>query len=324
MTAINEVPGKGSQVRDSGIVRLNRQSARMIRIMALAIMVIPALGFAEALRLVWTGMISGADLAVFAVMYFIHMAGISMGFHRMLAHRAFKAGRVFRTLLLIAGSMAGQGPVLYWVATHRRHHAYSDREGDPHSPNLAGEDRWSRLRGLWHAHMPWMLSDRVSSWSRFARDQMTDRQTLFFNNTYFVWLLLGLALPALAGYWIHGGWMGTWIGFVTGGLARMFIANQFAWCVGSVCHRFGSQPFNNRDHSTNSWWVAVFTFGEGLQNNHHAFPGSYRHGVKWSEPDLSGWILHGLGKLDVVDGLRAPDPAAHNRAPEESGAADTQ
>lgn len=307
MTTMNTTPGERIQRRDNGIVELNQASARTLRAAALAIMIIPALGFMEAVRLAVAGLVTGADLVVFAMMYLIHMGGISMGFHRMLAHRAFSSGTAFKSLLLAAGSMAGQGPVLYWVATHRRHHAYSDREGDPHSPNLTGEGRLARLRGLWHAHMPWMLSSRVSSWSRFARDLMADRLCLFFNNSYFFWLLLGLALPALAGFWTHGNWMGAWVGFAVGGLARMFVANQFAWCVGSVCHRFGSRPFDNRDRSANNWWVAVFTFGEGLQNNHHAFPGSYRHGVSWAEPDLSGWVLHWLGKAGIVRGLRHPD-----------------
>lgn len=292
-----------------GVSQLDPRAARAKAAAALAVMLIPLAGTIEAIRLLALGHATFWDGLLFALFYIIHMAGVSIGFHRYLAHRAFKTSNTFRGLILIAGSMAAQGPILFWVTTHRRHHAYSDQPGDPHSPNLLGNDRWSRLKGLWHAHMPWMLAPDMSSWSYFAQDVLKDRRLFFYNQTYLLWVLLGLALPAVAGGLLTQSWLGAWCGFIFGGLTRIFLANQFAWCVGSVCHRYGSRPFENHDESSNNWIVAILTFGEGLQNNHHAFPAWYRHGVKWWEPDLSGWVLTLLGKFGVVWELRSPGPA---------------
>ncbi|WP_309703648.1 MULTISPECIES: acyl-CoA desaturase [unclassified Sphingomonas] len=291
-----------------GVTPLGPKAARIKSLVALAVMLVPLMGAIEAVRLWMTEQARPVDIVLFALFYTIQMFGISMGYHRYLAHRAFKTSRLVRGLLLIAGSMAAQGPILFWVTTHRRHHAYSDRPGDPHSPNLLGDDRWSRAKGLWHAHMPWMLAPDMSSWTYFAPDILRDRQLFFYDRTYLLWVLTGLALPAAVGGIVSGDLHGAWNGLVFGGLARIFWANQFAWCVGSICHRFGSRPFATGDHSTNNWLIAILTFGEGLQNNHHAFPASYRHGVHWWEPDLSGWMLALMGRLKLVSELRSPTP----------------
>jgi stearoyl-CoA desaturase (delta-9 desaturase) len=301
-------------VVNSVVVKLDPASARVKWWAALAVMAVPAAGFVVALSLVWTGHATATDLTLFGVMYALHMGGVTMGFHRYLAHRAFKTSRPFEAVLLACGSMAAQGPIMYWVTTHRRHHLFSDRPGDPHSPNLRGRTRGDRLRGLWDAHMPWMLSDEASRWSVFAPDVLRDRRLFRFQRSYPLWVALGLVAPALAGLAVGGDAGAAFTGFVFGGLARMFVANQAAWCVGSVCHVFGSRPFATGDRSANNWPVAVATFGEGLQNNHHAFPSSYRHGLTWWEPDLSGWALALLGKVGVVWDLRSPGAAAMARA----------
>lgn len=158
--------------------------------------------------------------------------------------------------------------------------------------------------------MPWMLAPDVSGWTFFAPDVLRDRRLFFYHRTYTWWIVLGLVLPAAIGGAIAGSWHGAWNGLLFGGFARIFLANQAAWCVGSVCHMFGGRPFKTDDNSANNWTVAVLTFGEGLQNNHHAFPASYRHSVKWYEPDLSAWVLWTLGKAGVVWDLRQPGPAA--------------
>jgi stearoyl-CoA desaturase (delta-9 desaturase) len=297
----------------NGVAKATPDAVRVQRIVALGVMLIPLIGFIEAIRLTMNGFFGGTELVLFLVMYFVHMGGVTMGLHRLLSHCTFETSTFMKVLLTIMGSMAGQGPVLYWVSTHRRHHAYSDGPGDPHSPNLFGDDWKSQLKGLWYAHMPWMLSDEVSSWGHFARDTLKDRRLFFVHQTYFLWVLLGFALPAAVGGLVHGTWMGAWAGFVFGGLARMFLANQAAWCVGSVSHMFGRRPFRTDDRSANSLWVAVVAFGEGLQNNHHAFPGSYRHAVEWWEPDLSGWVLTVMGRLGLVWNLRQPSPEAIER-----------
>jgi len=289
-----------------GINPLPASAARIKVIVALAVMLVPLIGFIEACRLTAMGHLTGVNIALFVSFYFIQMFGVSMGYHRYMAHRAFKTSRFFEALLLIFGSMAAQGPLLFWVATHRRHHRYSDQIGDPHSPNLLGDSASARLRGLWQAHMPWMLAPDMSSWNYFAKDILRDRSLFYFHQTYPLWAILGLVIPAAIAGLITQSWLGVWSGFIFGGLARMFIANQAAWAVGSICHSMGSRPFDTRDHSTNNWFVATLTFGEGLQNNHHAFPYWYRHGVHWYEPDLSGWLLKLLGKLGVVWDLNSP------------------
>lgn len=293
-----------------GITPLTRKGAIIKQVTALVVMLVPLIGFLAALHRIFYWNVSSLDLVLFGIFYFLHMGGITMGFHRYLSHKTFNTSRVFEAVLLVCGSMAAQGPIMFWVTTHRRHHAYSDKHGDPHSPNLHGLGLFGRLRGIWYAHMPWMLARDVSSWNFFAPDIFSNRRLFFYHRTYFLWVILGLALPAAIGGVIGGSWDSAYSGFLFGGLARIFVANQAAWCVGSVCHMFGSRSFKTDDNSANNWTVAIFTFGEGLQNNHHAFPGSYRHGVKWWEPDLSGWLLTVLGKIGIVWNLRSPDERA--------------
>jgi stearoyl-CoA desaturase (delta-9 desaturase) len=294
---------------DAAVVKLDPASARIKWVTAFLTMALPGLGTAAAAWLMWLGRYSTADLWLFAGMYVVHMVGITIGFHRYLAHKSFKTSRFFEGMLMIAGSMGGEGPIMYWVTTHRRHHRFSDRPGDPHSPNLKGASLRAKLAGLWYAHMPWMLSDESSSWSFWAPDVLRDRRLFFYHRTYQLWVAAGLLLPAAIGFAVQPTPLGALNGFLFGGLARMFLANQAAWCVGSLSHMIGGRPFNNGDRSANNWPVAVFTFGEGLQNNHHAFPGSYRHAVRPWEPDLSGWVLAALGRAGVVWSLRQPSRA---------------
>ncbi|MGO4443530.1 acyl-CoA desaturase [Mycobacterium sp. 2YAF39] len=289
------------------IVQLNPKSARAKRVVALVTVGIPAIGFAIAAYMTFAGTVTILDLSLFAVFYAIQMFGVSIGFHRYLAHKAFKTSPFFEGVLMIMGSMALEGPILFWVSTHRRHHRFSDEEGDPHSPNRSGDGLLGKLKGLWYAHVPWMFSDQESRVAVFAPDVVRDRRLYYFNRTYPLWALVSLLLPALLGFAIGGTLAAGFSGFIFGGLARVFVANQAAWCVGSVSHMIGSRPFATRDDSANNWPVAILTFGEGLQNNHHAFPGAYRHAMRWWEPDLSGWVIALLAKAGVVWDLKMPD-----------------
>lgn len=306
-----------SKALSAAVIRLDPASLRIKRFAALTTMTLPLIGTAAAVYFLWTGSCTTTDLWLFAAMYCVHMFGITVGFHRYLAHKAFKTSTWFEAVLCITGSMGAQGPLMFWVTTHRRHHRFSDQEGDPHSPNLHGTSFKDRMHGLWYAHMPWMLSPEASRWTVFGPDVLQNRRLMHYQRTYPIWVLAGLALPAVIDVAVEGTWMSLVTGLVFGGLARIFLVNQAVWCVGSICHAFGGRPFHNEDRSANNWPVAVFTFGEGLQNNHHAFPGSYRHGVSWWEPDLSGWLLFGLGKLGIVWSLREPDKTAiaKRRAP---------
>jgi stearoyl-CoA desaturase (delta-9 desaturase) len=288
------------------IVQLNPKSARAKRVVALVTIGVPAVGFAVALYLAVTGRATVLDYTLFVAFYAIQMFGITLGFHRYAAHKSFKTSRFFEGVLMIAGSMALEGPLSFWVSTHRRHHRYADELGDPHSPNLSGTGPLAKLKGLWYAHIPWMFSDQESRVNVFAPDVLRDRHLFNYSRTYPIWALLSLALPGVLGFAIGGTVASGLSGFVFGGLARVFVANQAAWCVGSISHMFGSRPFVNRDNSANNWPVAIFTFGEGLQNNHHAFPGAYRHGMRWWEPDASGWVLTVLAKAGIVWDLHMP------------------
>jgi stearoyl-CoA desaturase (delta-9 desaturase) len=289
------------------IVQLNPKSARAKRVVALVTIGVPAIGFAIAGYLMFTGRATALDYTLFVVFYAIQMLGITIGFHRYAAHKQFKTSRFVEGVLMITGSMALEGPLLFWVSTHRRHHRFADEPGDPHSPNLSGTGLRGKLKGLWYAHIPWMFSDEESRANVFAPDVLRDRHLYNYSRTYPIWAVTSLLLPAVLGFAIGGTLTAAFSGFIFGGLARVFLANQAAWCVGSISHMIGSRPFVTRDDSANNWPVAIFTFGEGLQNNHHAFPGAYRHGLRWWEPDLSGWVIAVLAKAGIVWDLRMPD-----------------
>jgi stearoyl-CoA desaturase (Delta-9 desaturase) len=305
-----ETPGpnltRSKESYAKAIVQLNPQSARTKRVVALVTIGIPTVGFAVAVYLILIGSATVLDYTLFGVFYAIHIFGVNIGYHRYVAHKSFKTSPFFEGVLLITGSMALEGPVVHWTATHRRHHRYSDEYGDPHSPNLSGDSIPGKLKGLWYAHIPWMLSDQESRTTVFAPDVFRDRRRYTFNRTYPIWALTGLLLPGVIGLVIGGTAASAFSGFIFGGLARAFVANQAMWCVGSISHMIGSRPFSTGDDSANNWPVAFLTFGEGLQNNHHAFPGAYRHGMRWWEPDLSGWVIYCLSKLGIVWDLHMP------------------
>lgn len=295
------------------VVKLDPASRRIKRFAALTTMLVPVVGTAAATYLIVRGLVTTTDIVLFFVMYLVHAAGISIGFHRYAAHKAFKTSAALEAILMIAGSMGAQGPLMFWVTTHRRHHRFSDRVGDPHSPNLQGGGLRARLRGLWYAHMPWMLSDESSRWTVFAPEMLRNRRLMQYHRTYPVWVLAGLAVPSAIAFGLQQTPTAALHGLIFGGLARIFVVNQAAWCVGSVCHAFGTRPFDNRDRSANNWPVALLTLGEGLQNNHHAFPGSFRHAVRWWEPDMSGWLIALLAKARLVWNAREPDKATIER-----------
>ena len=205
------------------IVQLNPKSARAKRVVALVTIGVPGIGFAVALYLAVTGRATVLDYALFAVFYAIQMFGITLGFHRYAAHKSFKTSRFFEGVLLIAGSMALEGPLSFWVSTHRRHHRYADELGDPHSPNLSGTGPLAKLKGLWYAHIPWMFSDQESRVNVFAPDVLRDRHLFNYSRTYPIWALLSLALPGLLGLAIGGTVASGLSGFVFGGLALTLV-----------------------------------------------------------------------------------------------------
>jgi stearoyl-CoA desaturase (delta-9 desaturase) len=278
---------------------------RVQRALAFVVVVLPIAGTFGAAYLGFRNGIGKVEIGTFAFMYLLTMGGMTIGLHRYFAHKCFETGPRMRLLLAILGSMASQGPLLSWVTIHRKHHALSDRPGDPHSPHVHGNKILGMLDGLWHAHIGWMFTENAADWS-FSRDLMGDHRLFWVHRTYLYWVALAFLLPALLGGLITRTWTGAALGFVWGGLLRCFVVNQASWCVGSICHYFGSKRFETHDHSANNYWVALFTFGEGLQNNHHAFPSAARHGMYWWEPDFSGTLIHLLASLGLVWELYHP------------------
>jgi stearoyl-CoA desaturase (delta-9 desaturase) len=280
-------------------IAITRDGMRFQRIVAFLVMVMPILGTGTAVYLGIRNGIGFFEIGIFLFMYLVTMGGMTIGLHRYFAHRTFETGPRMRMLLAITGSMSTQGPLLSWVTIHRKNHAFSDRAGDPHSPHVHENKVFGMLNGLWHAHIGWMFTENSNDWS-FSRDLMGDRQLFWVHRTYLYWVGLSFLLPAVLGGVITRAWYGAFLGFVWGGLVRCFVVNQASWCVGSVCHYFGSKRFDLDDHSANNYMVALFTMGEGLQNNHHAFPSAARHGMFWWEPDFSGNIIQLMNAVGLV------------------------
>jgi stearoyl-CoA desaturase (Delta-9 desaturase) len=284
----------------------------------LGAVVVPFAATVAAVALLWNSWVSPADLVIAAAMYLMTAVGITVGFHRLLTHRSFQTAKPLEYLFAALGSMAVQGPVIAWVADHRKHHAHTDEEGDPHSPHVGrGDGVAGVLAGLWHAHTGWLLSTQGrADWKRYARD-LCDDPGMRTINRRFVWLvLLGLALPALAGYLVSGTLAGVATGLLWGGLVRVFLVHHVTWSVNSVCHFLGSRRFDTDDRSTNVFWLALPSLGESWHHNHHAFPRSAVHGLRRWELDPSALIIATLEKLGLARNVVriSPDRQAERAA----------
>ena len=264
--------------------------------------ILPFVAFLAAIVLLWNKAVSGRDLVILGAMYFLTAAGVTVGYHRLFTHRAFDAPRPVRYLFAVLGSMAVQGPLIDWVADHRKHHAFTDTEGDPHSPHHDhGEGLKGALEGLWYAHMGWLfVTQGTAEKRRFARDLLEDGGMRRISRA-FPWLvLLGLAIPFALGFGLSGSLAGGLTALLWGGFVRIFMVHHVTWSVNSVCHFFGRRRFDTDDYSTNVFWLALPSLGESWHHNHHAFPRSARHGLRWWEVDPSGLIILGMKKLGLA------------------------
>ena len=275
---------------------------RASKVVNLGAMVVPFVATLAAIVLLWGSVVSWHDLALFAVMYVLTAAGITVGFHRMLTHRSFRAHKPTEYVFASLGSMAVQGPVIAWVADHRKHHAHTDVEGDPHSPHVGhGDGVVGVLRGLWHAHMGWLLSEHGrAEWTKYAPDLYEDRGMRLINRRFVTLVVLGLAIPALAGYLITGTLLGAATGLLWGGLVRVFFVHHVTWSVNSVCHFLGSRRFEVDDQSTNVFWLALPSLGESWHHNHHAFPRSAVHGLRRWELDPSALLIAAMERTGLA------------------------
>jgi stearoyl-CoA desaturase (delta-9 desaturase) len=264
--------------------------------------VLPLLGLVVAIILLWNQEVGPSDPIVFGVMYVIAGLGVSTGYHRLLAHRSFKTYRPLRIFLAAAGAIAGQGPPLTWTAHHRRHHRVADKPDDPHSPYLGhGPGLRGALRGLWHAHLGWLFDKELCADPiRYCPDLARDKDMRFISK-YFIWFVLGgVVLAGVLGFALTGTWQGFATGVLWGGLVRFFFSNHVTYSVNSICHYFGRRRFDTPDESRNVGWLAVLSFGESWHNNHHAFPRSASHGMRWWEADISAIVIRGMEAVGLA------------------------
>ena len=260
--------------------------------------VLPVIGVLLAIVLLWNRAVDAFDLALLVVTYLLTGFGVTVGYHRMLTHRSFQTSKPLEYLFAALGSSALQGSVLDWVADHRKHHAHADEEGDPHSPHLGDG---AGLRGLWHAHVGWLFdSQGRANWRRYAPDLYEDPGMRTINRLFPLLTLLSLGLPALAGFAYHGDLAGALRGLVWGSLVRIFLLHHVTWSINSICHFFGSRPFQVDDESGNVAWLALPSLGEAWHHNHHAFPRSAFHGLRWYQVDPTGLVIRGMERLGLA------------------------
>jgi stearoyl-CoA desaturase (delta-9 desaturase) len=250
----------------------------------------------------WGGALRWPDLVALTVSYLLTGLGVTVGFHRLLTHRSFKTSAPMRALLAALGSMAVEGPAIEWVANHRKHHRFSDQPGDPHSPHVDRPEGWrGALVGLFHAHVGWILGgDALADRQRYAKDLLADPVVSFIDRTFLVWVLAGLALPFGLGVALTGSVAGGLTALLWGGAVRIFLLHHATFSINSLCHFFGRRHFATADESRNLLWLALPTLGEAWHNNHHAFPTSARHGLRWWQIDPSGWLIAAMERAGLV------------------------
>ncbi len=277
--------------------------SRAHKIVNLIGVVAPPLGLVVAIVLLWHRAVGPLALALLIGSYLLTGLGVTLGFHRLFTHRAFQTSKPVRVVLAIFGSMAVEGSVITWVADHRKHHAFTDKEGDPHSPHLSGPGWRGAVKGLWHAHVGWLFETVGSAdRQRFVPDLLKERAMRVVDRLFLLWVLLGFAIPFALG-WIIGGDLGTALtALLWGGFVRVFLLHHVTWSINSVCHFFGTRRFAIDDESTNVWWLAPFSMGEAWHHNHHAFPTSAFHGLaRWEKlADPTGLLIVFLEKIGVV------------------------
>jgi stearoyl-CoA desaturase (delta-9 desaturase) len=287
--------------------------------------VVPFLAFIAAIVLLWNRVVDWSDLALFAVMYVLTGLGVTVGYHRLLTHRSFMTYKPVEYAFATLGSMAVQGPVIAWVADHRKHHAHTDEEGDPHSPHVGrGDGIVGAVRGLWYAHMGWLFDAHGRAEAeRYARDLVEDRGMRLISRNFLGIALLGLLIPTGLGYALDGTLKGALTGLLWGGFVRIFMLHHVTWSINSVCHFFGRRRFAIEDQSTNVFWLALPSFGESWHHNHHAFPRSAVHGLKWWEIDSTAAVIRMLRRMKLAWNVVeiSPERQAEKQAPKRTAVA---
>lgn len=269
--------------------------------------VIPLVGAITAITLIPWMPPTSLDIAMTLVLWALTLGvGISVGFHRLFSHRAFRTPTPIAVAIGILGSMAGQGPLVAWVALHRRHHQFSDAPGDPHSPWLSGLGFGGWLQGLWHSHFGWVLTYDMPDPLFYAPDLLRDKALNRTSQLFLVWYLLGIGLPALIGGMVFQSWEGAFRSFLWSGCLRVAATSQITWCINSICHLFGRHTHDTGDHSMNLAWLAIPSFGESWHNNHHASPSAAAFGRSWRQVDLGYLFIIALKSLGLAYEIKPP------------------
>ena len=278
---------------------------------------VPVLALGLVVWQVWGDFLRWSDVVVFAIMYMATGLGITVGFHRYFTHRSFKTSTPVRAVLAVLGSAAIEGPVISWVADHRKHHTFADQEGDPHSPHVDHGVGWrGAFKGLLHAHVGWLfIHTQRGLRRRYARDLVDDPVVSFVDRKFFVWAVGGLLLAFALGWAIGGSLYAGLTGLLWGGAVRMLVVHHVTFSINSLCHFFGRRRFDTDDESRNLLWLAPFSFGESWHNNHHAFPTSAEHGLRKWELDPSALLIRALEKVGLVwDVVRVDRERQESRA----------
>ncbi len=270
--------------------------------------IVPFLAFLAAIPVAWGWGLGWTDVVLMVFFYFLSGLGITVGYHRYFTHGSFKANRPLRIALAVAGSLAIEGPVIRWVADHRRHHAFSDKEGDPHSPWRFGDNLAALTKGFWFAHLGWLFDLEHTNREKYTPDLMRDKDIRVVDALFPALVVVSVGLPALIGGLITMSWTGALSAFFWASLVRIFVLHHVTWSINSVCHMIGSRPFAARDKSANFWPLAILSFGESWHNMHHADPTAARHGVLRGQLDSSARTIWLFEKLGWASDVRWPKP----------------
>ena len=305
MSQSSDLPERAS-ASIKGVRDLEPEEAVGQRRLVLFLTILPFVGVITAAVMLWGTGLSLVDAGLFTVFYLFTGLGITIGFHRLFTHRSFKPNRALKIVLGVGGSMAVEGSLISWSAIHRRHHAYSDKEGDPHSPHLdEGPGVKGVIKGLWHAHMGWLVTPEVTSEERWAPDLLKDPDLRKITKL-FPWIAVSsFFLPAIIGFAITQTIWGAVSAFVWASLVRIFLLHHVTWSINSICHFYGERPFKSLDFSTNNWILSIISFGESWHNNHHAFPSSARHGLGKAQVDVSAFLITVFKKLHWATDIKS-------------------
>jgi stearoyl-CoA desaturase (delta-9 desaturase) len=267
---------------------------------------VPFLALLAALPIAWGGWLGWSDVVIAVAMYYVTLLGITVGFHRLFTHKSYKPNRGLKIAIAVAGSMAIQGPLVRWVADHRKHHKFSDRDGDPHSPWKYGTSIGALSKGLLHAHMGWLFDEEQTNQRKYAPDLLKDPDLVRISKNFWAFVLISMLLPAALGGLITWSWQGALTAFFWGSLVRVGVLHHVTWSINSICHAIGNRPFVSRDKSANVWWLAIPSGGESWHNLHHADPTCARHGVLRGQVDMSARLIWMFEKAGWVKEVRWP------------------